>query len=78
MTTRVHASEDVTMLPKTRVFGLDSISPLVPGTGPFTRLGTKWMIDATIPAELSEAERKKFMAAYPKNYNLVRLEDFLP
>ncbi len=78
MTTRVHASEDVVMLPNARVFGLDSISPLVPGMGPFTRLGTKWMIDATIPAELSEAERKNFMAAYPKNYDLVRLEDFLP
>ena len=78
MTTRVHASEDVTMLPNTRVFGLDTISPLVPGMGPFSRLGTKWMIDATIPVELSEADRKNFMAAYPKNYDLVRLEDFLP
>ncbi len=71
MTTRVYASDDVTMIPNTRVFGLDSISSLVPGMGPFTRIGTKWMIDATIPVELSEKDRKQYMAAYPKNYDQV-------
>jgi 2,5-furandicarboxylate decarboxylase 1 len=78
MVTRVHASEDVIMIPNTRVFGLDSISPLVPGMGQFTRIGTKWMIDATIPVHLSDAERQEFIAAYPKNYDSVRLKDFLP
>jgi 2,5-furandicarboxylate decarboxylase 1 len=78
MVTRVHASEDVTMIPNTRVFGLDSISPNVPGFGQYTRLGTKWLIDATLPVNLSEEERQEFMAAYPKNYASVRLEDFLP
>ena len=77
MTTRVEASRDVTMIPDTRVFGLDSISPRVPGMGPFTRLGTKWLIDATLPVELDEAGRQEFDAAYPKNYDQVRLEDFL-
>jgi len=78
MVTRVHASEDDTMIPNTRVFGLDSISPNVPGFGQYTRLGTKWLIDATLPVNLSEEERQEFMAAYPKNYASVRLEDFLP
>ena len=78
MVTRVHASEDVTMIPNTRVFALDSISPNVPGMGQFTRLGTKWLIDATLPVNLSEQERQEFMAAYPKNSASVRLEDFLP
>ena len=76
--TRVQASDDVTMIPNTRVFGLDSISPLVPGMGQFTRIGTKWMIDATIPVELSEEQRREFMAAYPKNFDDVKLEDYLP
>lgn len=78
MTTRVDASLDVTMIPNTRVFGLDSISPRVPGMGAFSRLGTKWMIDATLPVELDEAGREEFEAAMPKNYDQVRLEDFLP
>ena len=78
MVTRVHASEDVIMIPNTRVFALDSISPNVPGMGQFTRLGTKWLIDATLPANLNEEERREFDAAYPKNYADVRLEDFLP
>ena len=68
----------IRVIAATRVFGLDSISPLVPGMGQFTRIGTKWMIDATIPAHLSDAERQEFMAAYPKNYDSVQLKDFLP
>lgn len=78
ITTRVHASKDLTLLPNTRVFALDTISDRVPGMGPFIRTGTKWMIDATLPVEMSDADRNEFMAAYPKNYNEVRLEDFLP
>ncbi|MDP6174602.1 MAG: UbiD family decarboxylase, partial [Rhodospirillales bacterium] len=77
MTTRVEASRDVTMIPDTRVFGLDSISPRVSGMGPFSRLGTKWLIDATLPVELDDAGRREFAAAYPKNFDQVRLEDFL-
>ena len=41
MTTRVHAERDVTMIPDTRVFSLDNISPTVPGMGKFLRIGTK-------------------------------------
>ena len=78
MVTRLRASDDVKMIPNTRVFTLDSISPKVPGMGDFTRLGTEWMIAATLPVNLSDAERREFMAAYPKNYASVRLKDFLP
>ncbi|MFP6736822.1 MAG: hypothetical protein VB959_23690 [Rhodospirillales bacterium] len=76
--TRLHAGDEVTMIPNTRVFAPGSISPKVPGMGDFTRLGTKWMIDATLPVNLSDAERREFMAACPKNYASVRLEEFLP
>jgi 2,5-furandicarboxylate decarboxylase 1 len=78
MTTRVHAERDVTMIPDTRVFSLDNISPTAPGMGNFARIGTKWMIDATIPAHLSESERRDFEPAFPHNINGVNLEDYLP
>jgi len=78
MTTRVHAERDVTMIPETRVFSLDNISPTAPGMGSFARVGTKWLIDATIPAHLSEAERYNFEPAFPKNFENVNLKDYLP
>ena len=43
MTTRVHAERDIVMIPNTRVFALDNISPVVPGQNSFHRIGTKWM-----------------------------------
>jgi 2,5-furandicarboxylate decarboxylase 1 len=78
MTTRVHAERDVTMIPDTRVFALDNISPMAPGMGNFARIGTKWMIDATIPAHLSEEERYNFEPAFPNNFKNVNLKDYLP
>jgi UbiD family decarboxylase len=78
MTTRVHAERDVTMIPETRVFALDNISPVAPGMGNFARVGTKWMIDATIPAHLSDEERTNFEPAFPKNFENVDLKDYLP
>ena len=78
MTTRVHAESDVTMIPNTRVFSLDNISPTAPGMNNFARIGTKWMIDATIPAHLSENERKDFEPAFPYNFESVNLSDYLP
>ncbi len=78
MTTRVHAERDVTLLPNTRVFALDNISPVAPGMGSFARVGTKWMIDATIPAHLNEEERSHFEPAMPKNFDKVNLDDYLP
>ena len=78
MTTRVHAERDVVMIPETRVFALDNISPTAPGMGSFARVGTKWLIDATIPAHLSEAERFDFEPAMPKSFDTVNLKDYLP
>jgi hypothetical protein len=66
------------MIPDTRVFALDNISPMAPGMGNFARIGTKWMIDATIPAHLSEEERYNFEPAFPNNFKNVNLKDYLP
>lgn len=78
MTTRVHAERDVIMIPNTRVFALDNVSPIVPGQNSFHRLGTKWMIDATKPAVTQVAERARFERAMPRNFDKVDLDDFLP
>jgi len=78
MTTRVHAERDVVMIPNTRVFALDNVSPIVPGQNSFHRLGTKWMIDATMPALTQTDQRKRFERAMPKNFDKVNLDDFLP
>lgn len=78
MTTRVHAERDMTMIPHTRVFALDNISPVVPGQGSFHRLGTKWMVDATMPAVTQADERARFQRALPRNLDRVDLDEFLP
>ena len=75
MTTRVHAERDVVVIPNTRVFSLDNISPFVPGQlDTFQRVGAKWMIDATMPIN----NRAKFEKAMPPNFDSVKLKDFLP
>ncbi len=78
MTTRVHAERDVVMIPNTRVFALDNISPVVEGQSSFHRLGTKWLIDATKPAITQTEQRARFERAMPKNFDAVNLDDFLP
>ena len=78
MTTRVHAEKDVTLIPNTRVFALDNVSPIVPGQSSFQRVGTKWLIDATMPATSQVEQRKRFQRAMPKNFDSVNLDDFLP
>ena len=77
ITNRVDAKHDVIMIPNTRVFGLDNVSPIVPGQSSHHRIGTKWMIDATIPVAAQEEDRKRFDCAIPKNLDSVNLEDFL-
>ena len=76
MTTRVHAERDIVTIPHTRVFALDNVSPVAPGQNSFHRVGTKWMIDATMPAAAEERER--FRRAMPRNFDKVDLDDFLP
>jgi 2,5-furandicarboxylate decarboxylase 1 len=78
MTTRVHASRDVVMVPETRIWSLDNVSDIVPGMSAMYRIGAKWLIDATRPAVTQTAERARFERAMPKNYDSVDLEDFLP
>ena len=78
MTTRVHAERDIAMIPHTRVFALDNVSPVAPGQDSFHRVGTKWMIDATMPAVARTEERKRFRRAMPRNFDEVDLDDFLP
>jgi UbiD family decarboxylase len=78
ITTRVHAQEDVIMIPGAKVWGLDNASPVVPGVESYQRVGTRWMIDATKPAITMPKHRARFDKAMPANYDGVRLEDFLP
>jgi len=78
MTTRVHAERDIVMIPNTRVFALDIISPVVPGQNSFHRIGTKWMIDATKPAVTQGEARDQFERAMPRNFDSVDLDEFLP
>ena len=78
MTTRVHAERDIVMIPHTRVFALDNVSPVAPGQNSFHRVGTKWMIDATMPAVTQAEERQRFRRAMPRNFDKVDLDEFLP
>ena len=78
LTTRVHAERDVVMIPYSRVFALDNVSPVVAGVEAFQRVGTKWMIDATKPAITMPKERERFAKAMPPNFDAVDLKDFLP
>ena len=78
MTTRVHAERDVIMIPNTRTFPLDNISPISEGQNSFHRVGTKWLIDATKPPINQPDQRGRFERAMPKNFDDVNLADFLP
>ena len=78
MTTRVHAERDVVLIPNTRVFPLDNVSPIVEGQSSLHRIGTKWLIDATKPALTQATERARFERAMPRNFDAVNLDDFLP
>ena len=78
VTTRVNAADDVDLIPNTRTFPLDKVSPVPEGGHQFERLGTKWLIDATMPAVSRPDQRKRFARALPKNFDQVDLEDFLP
>lgn len=78
ITTRVNAENDVTLIPHTRTFALDKISPVHPGGNQFERMGTKWLIDATMPAPTHPEARQQFERAMPINHESVDIRDFLP
>ena len=76
--TRVHAGEDVILIPNVKVWALDNASPVVDGVETYQRVGTRWMIDATKPPVTMPKERARFDKAMPPNYETVNLKDFLP
>ena len=70
LTTRVHAERDVVMIPSIRTFALDKASDVAESGNVLHRVGTKWMIDATIPFGESADGRDLFEMAMPKNLRL--------
>lgn len=67
MSTRADAAKDIVRIRDTRVFGLDTPSEREPGVSGGTRVGTKMMIDATIP----EGERSCYGRACPPDADTV-------
>ncbi len=77
LTTRVHAERDVIRIPNTRIWSLDNVSDIVPGMSAMYRIGTKTIIDATMPAASDLPARERFRPAMPFNHETVDLADFL-
>ncbi|MCC6474782.1 MAG: UbiD family decarboxylase [Burkholderiales bacterium] len=77
LATRVNPSEDVVVIPSTHNHAMDASLPEVgaPGTALWQRLGSKMLIDATIPPPADAAARAAFERIRPRNPEL-RLEDF--
>ena len=75
--TRVNPSEDIIVIPGTHNHAMDASLPELgaPGTGLWQRLGSKVMIDATIPPPADTKARAEFERIRPINPKL-RLEDF--
>lgn len=78
ITTRVHGVRDVVKIPNTRIWSLDNVSDIVPGMSAMYRIGTKLMIDATMPAVTQKQERDRLVPAMPFNYDQIDLAKFLP
>jgi 2,5-furandicarboxylate decarboxylase 1 len=77
LTTRVDPQRDVVVIPGTHNHAMDaSLAELgAPGTELWQRLGSKMLIDATIPPPADAAARAAFERIRPRNAGL-RLEDF--
>jgi 3-polyprenyl-4-hydroxybenzoate decarboxylase len=75
--TRVNPQEDVIVVPGTHNHSMDAILPEVGATGTalWQRLGSKMLIDATIPPPADAEARSKLERIRPINPQL-RLEDF--
>ena len=74
---RVNPERDVTIIQNTHNHAMDPSLPEVgaPGTGLWQRLGSKMLIDATIPPPADAEARAVFERIRPGNPGL-RLEDF--
>jgi 2,5-furandicarboxylate decarboxylase 1 len=77
LATRVNPERDVVVIPGTHNHAMDASLPELgaPGTGLWQRLGSKMLIDATIPPPADAAARAMFERIRPRNPEL-RLEDF--
>lgn len=77
LSTRVNPHQDVVVIPGTHNHAMDASLPELgaPGTGLWQRLGSKMLIDATIPPPSDLAARAMFERIRPHNPHL-RLEDF--
>ncbi len=77
LSTRVNPQEDVVIIPGTHNHAMDAALPELgaPGTGLWQRLGSKMLIDATIPPPADPKARAMFERIRPRNPHL-RLEEF--
>ncbi|MDE2166983.1 MAG: UbiD family decarboxylase [Alphaproteobacteria bacterium] len=77
LSTRVNPQEDVVIIPGTHNHAMDASLPELgaPGTALWQRLGSKMLIDATIPPPADATARAMFERIRPHNPHL-RLEDF--
>jgi 2,5-furandicarboxylate decarboxylase 1 len=77
LSTRVNPEQDVVIIPGTHNHAMDASLPELgaPGTALWQRLGSKMLIDATIPPPADAAARAMFERIRPRNPQL-RLEDF--
>ncbi len=77
LSTRVNPQEDVVIIPGTHNHAMDAALPELgaPGTGLWQRLGSKMLIDATIPPPADPKARAMFERIRPHNPHL-RLEEF--
>jgi 2,5-furandicarboxylate decarboxylase 1 len=77
LSTRVNPQEDVVIIPGTHNHAMDASLPELgaPGTALWQRLGSKMLIDATIPPPADASARAMFERICPHNPQL-RLEDF--
>ena len=77
LSTRVNPREDVIIIPATHNHAMDASLPELgaPGTPLWQRMGSKLLIDATIPPPADAEARAAFERIRPRNPEL-RLEDF--
>jgi len=77
LVTRVNPERDVVVIPGTHNHAMDASLPELgaPGTPLWQRLGSKMLVDATIPPPADAAARAMFERIRPHNPQL-RLEDF--
>jgi 2,5-furandicarboxylate decarboxylase 1 len=74
---RLDASKDLSRIDRTRVFTLDNASPLDPGTSSAHRVGTKMLLDATLPWGTAADRRDALNPCLPPGALSLDLESYL-